>query len=308
MLWAGPVNRTRCDRLRNLRDRLLNQSVLDAFNMTDATMTAYAERIRRLRPRLLYGYASSLALLARHMMSRGEGLIPGESPRAVLLTGETVTPHDGADIEAAFSCPTVIEYGARDCGLIACGCPAGRLHVNEENMIVEVLDPQGQPVGPGEAGEVVITSLESFATPMIRYRVGDLAVLPADLDEQPNRRCSCGRASRQIAEVRGRVTDQIVCGDGRHLRRMHALSLIYVLRDADGIRQFRIVQTSVHKLEIEVVTDERFTPAIERSVVEGIRRRMGGEVEICIVRRDVIAPTASGKHACVVSRVEPCSV
>lgn len=304
MLWAGPLNRTRHDRLRNLRDHMLNQFILDAFNMSDETMNAYATRIREFRPRLLYGYASSLALLARHMLGKGDVLTPDESPRVIFVTGETVVPQDSGDIQNAFGCPVVVEYGARDCGLMACGCPAGRLHVNEENIIVEVLDSQGQPVGPGEVGEVVITSLESFATPMIRYRVGDIAVLPADVDEQPHRRCTCGRASLQLAEVRGRVTDQIVCRSGHGVRRMHALSLIYVLREAEGMRQFRIVQTSVNRLDIEVVTDQRFTPEVERSVVEGLRRRMAGDTEIRIVRCNNIAPTASGKHACVVSQVE----
>jgi phenylacetate-CoA ligase len=304
MVWAGPVQRTASDRLRVLRDRLLNQHVLDAFNISEQTLREYADRIRRYRPHLLYGYASSLALLARHMLQRDDVLADARhSPGAVFVTGETVTPRDAADIQSAFGAPVVIEYGSRDCGLIAGGCEAGRLHVADENVIVEVLEENGQPVAPGGAGEVVITILEAFATPFIRYRVGDLAQVPANSGSHPDGRCACGRASRQLVEVRGRTTDQIVRPDGDGVRCMHALSLIYVLREIEGLRQFRIVQEALRQLEVEVVADERFTPAAEQSVLQGLRRRMGPDVNIRITRRERIAPTASGKHACVVSKV-----
>ncbi|MBI4580647.1 MAG: phenylacetate--CoA ligase family protein [Planctomycetes bacterium] len=306
MLWAGPSSGTTPGRLRVWRDRLLNQSVLDAFDMTAETMASYAARIRSVRPRLLYGYASSLALLARHMLKTGDTLADRQSPRAVFVTGETVTPRDSSDIQAAFGARVVIEYGSRDCGFLAGACPAGRLHVADENVIVEVLDPAGRPVGPGEVGEVVVTCLEAFASTLIRYRLGDLAQVPPEAGRQLDGRCVCGRASRQLLEVRGRLTDQIVCRDGDSIRHMHALSIIYVLREAEGLRQFRVVQDSLRDLDIEVVADDRFTPAVQAAVLRDIRQRMGPDVAVRITRRDRIAPTAAGKHACVISNVEMC--
>lgn len=310
MLWAGPMGSRAisrpdlANRLRVLRDRCLNQHVLDAFDMSEQTMDAYVDRIIKLRPRLLYGYSSSLALLARHMLGGGRRLDITQSPRAVFVTGETIAPRDAADILSAFGSAVVTEYGSRDCGFIAGGCEAGRLHVAEENVIVEVLDERGRPTKPGEVGEIVVTCLESFATPFIRYRVGDLALVPEDASDAPEGRCPCGRASRQLIEIRGRVTDQIVRRENGRIRRMHALALIYVLREAEGLRQFRIVQNSLQKLEVEVVADDRFTPAVEQSVLDGLRGRMGKDVAVEIIRRDRIAPGASGKHACVVSSVQ----
>lgn len=307
MLWAGPMagraKLTRTERLRLWRDRLLNQFILDAFNMTEPTMNAYVHRIMQLRPRMLYGYSSSLALLARHMLGK-ESPLPGyASPRAIFVTGETITRSDIHDIQAAFGAPVVTEYGSRDCGFIAGGCEAGRLHVVDENVIVEVLDEAGQPVAPGQTGEIAVTCLESFATPLIRYRVGDLALVPEDALEQKGGRCACGRASHQLMEIRGRVTDQIVRREKGRIRRMHALFLIYVLREAEGVRQFRITQNSISTLEVEVITDSRFTPAVEGSVLCKLRERMGEGVEITIHKRDSLPPIASGKHACVVSKV-----
>jgi phenylacetate-CoA ligase len=221
----------------------------------------------------------------------------------IFVTGETITPRDRHDIQSAFSAPVVIEYGSRECGFLAGGCEAGRLHVADENAIVEVLDETGRPTPPGEVGEIVVTCLEAFATPLIRYRIGDLALVPPDHGDQHEGRCACGRASRQLMDIRGRVTDQIVCADDGGTRRMHALSLMYVLREAPGLRQFRIVQNSLDALDIEVVVDERFTPAIQQAVEQGLRQRMGSQVAIRITQRERILPTVSGKHACVVSNV-----
>ncbi len=299
LLWGAPIELRAHDRLRRWRDRLLNQRMLNAFDMTDARMDGYLERIRVWRPACLYGYASSLALLARRAAVRGLGPteLRTEGLRAAFVTGETLFDADRHAIEAAFGAPVVIEYGCRDGGLLACGCPAGRLHVPQENVIVELVDGNGQPVGPGEVGEVAVTYLEQFAMPLIRCRVGDLARWA---DGSP---CPCGRAAAALSEVRGRVTDQIVCRAGDRVRRMHALSLIYILREADGIEQFRITQRSLERVDVELVTGNTFSQAVEREVLRDLERRLGPEVDVRLIRRERINPGASGKHACVVSDV-----
>ncbi len=183
---------------------------------------------------------------------------------------------------------------------MALGCPAGRLHMPQENVILELLDEQGRPVTAGEIGEVVVTHLETYAMPLIRYRTGDLArAWPASGDH-----CECGVSLAALAEVRGRLTDQIVCRAGDQIRRMHALALIYVLREVDGIRQFRITQRSLDELDVDVVPNARFSDNSERAILLGLRRRVGDDVAIRLSRRDHIPPTPSGKHACVVSHID----
>ncbi|NLX12115.1 MAG: phenylacetate--CoA ligase family protein [Phycisphaerales bacterium] len=301
LLWGAPIELKANDRLRQWRDGLLNQRILNAFEMTEQTMGSYVQTIREQRPMCLYGYASSLALLARYALDNGipAGGLGSARLRAVFVTGEVLLDTDRTVIEQAFGVPAAIEYGCRDGGLLAHACPAGTLHVPEENVIVELLDEGDRPVGPGGIGYVTVTHLEAFAMPIIRYRLGDLA-RAAD----QSRHCSCGSTLASIAEVRGRLTDHIVRREGKHLRRMHALSLIYVLREAEGLRQFRIVQPDLDRLDIEVVTDDRYGPQTEQDIRDGLRRRMGEQVDIRIHRLDRIEPTASGKHACVISHVQ----
>jgi phenylacetate-CoA ligase len=155
----------------------------------------------------------------------------------------------------------------------------------------------GHPVAPGEIGEVVVTHLDALAMPLIRYRIGDLAraAHPLHIEKLTY--------PEKLTEVRGRITDQIICRQGNDYKRMHALSLIYVLREADGLRQFRIIQHAVDELLVEVVTDEAFTPQIAEAVLVGLRQRMGPQAQIEIRRRERLDNNAAGKHACVVSRL-----
>jgi phenylacetate-CoA ligase len=299
LLWGAPVELNAQDRVRQFRDALLNQHMLNAFDMTTATMDEYIDTIRRLQPSCLYGYAGSLALLARHILDKG--LSPGDlelkNLKAVFATGEVLLQPDRELIEQAFAAPVAIEYGCRDGGLLAHGCPAGPLHVLSENVIVEILDQDNEPVAPGQVGEVVVTHLHAFAMPLIRYRVGDLARKGQD------EICACGRQSPTLTEVQGRTTDQVVCRQGNQLKRMHALSLIYVLRETRGLRNFRITQPNLDELNIDVVTDETFNSESETAIKQQLAQRLHDGVNIHIHHHQHLPPSASGKHACVISHV-----
>ena len=96
---------------------------------------------------------------------------------------------------------TVVDiYSCTEAGYLAFSCPEqGNLHVQAESVIVEVLDRAGKPCAPGEEGEVVVTPLLNFAMPLIRYAVGDRAVVG-----EP---CACGRGLPTLKTVgRSRVT------------------------------------------------------------------------------------------------------
>jgi len=300
LLWGAPIELNAQDRLRQWRDALLNQQILSAFDMTEVMMDAYIYKLRKIKPACVYGYASSLALIARFSLENGlpPGSLGSKRLKAIFVTGEVLFDHDREVIETAFEAPVVNEYGCRDGGVLAFQCPAGNLHVPSELVVLELLDAQDRPVAPGEQGEVVVTPLEAYATPMIRYRLGDMAKAIT------GHTCSCGRHGLCLSQVSGRVTDQIVCREGDRLRRMHALSLIYVLREADGLRQFRIIQPSLDKLDVEIVTNDQFTPDVEYTIIKGLRQRVGREVDINIQHRDHIETSASGKHNCVISHVE----
>ncbi len=291
-LWGAPVELDKTDRIKTLRDRLLNQLVLNAFDMSPAHMEDYARAIQSFQPRCIYGYASSVALLAAHVLDRNIKL---RLPRlkVVCTTGEPLFDHQRQLIGEAFGAPVANEFGSRDIGFTAHETPQGQLLLMSESIILEVLDEQGQPVAPGETGEAVMTALESFAQPFIRYRTGDVVRLA---DET----CRAGRGLHVISEVVGRTTDFVVRTDGAI---MHALAVIYVLRAVPGVGEFKIVQHSVQDLEVQVVPNAHWEEGARAAIESGLHQRLGNDVRIAIRLVDAIPPEASGKHRYVVSHV-----
>lgn len=288
-LWGAPVELSKTDRIKTLRDRLVNQLLLNAFEMSPERMDAYLEAIRAWNPKAIYGYASSLALLAAHTESRG---VRPQWPalRVVSATGEPLFPHQRELIERVFGVPISVEYGARDAGLMALQSPDGTLLQMSETHLIEVLDDAGNPA---EEGEAVITSLVSGAQPFIRYRTGDVVRCSGRADPG-------GRSLEVLDSVVGRQTDFIVAADGRI---MHALAVIYVLRAIPGVGQFKLIQHAVNRLEVLVVPDSRWNEAARQAVVEGLRARLGAALDVELKLQQSIAPEASGKHRYVVSHV-----
>jgi phenylacetate-CoA ligase len=107
LLWGAPNELKTQDRLRQWRDSLLNQYILSAFNMTDERMNEYIDFIQHRRPTCLYGYASSLALLARFARDHGvaRGGLGSHKLKAVFVTGEVLFDADREAIEEAFAAP-----------------------------------------------------------------------------------------------------------------------------------------------------------------------------------------------------------
>lgn len=291
-LWGAPVELSKTDRIKTLRDRLVNQLVLNAFEMSPPAMDAYMEAIRRFRPVCVYGYATSLALLARRALQRGVDLhLP--SLRVVCTTGEPLYPDQREVIGRAFGCGVANEYGSRDVGFTAHETPAGQMVLMSESILLEVVDAGGEPVLPGTPGEAVMTSLCSEAQPFIRYRTGDVVTLSPD-------GCREGRGLHVLEQVAGRTTDLVVRPDGTV---MHALAIIYVLRATDGVGEFRVHQTAPDRLEVAVVPTAAWNKQVEQLVRTGLGARMGDGVEITVTACDRIPPDPSGKFRYVVSDV-----
>ena len=291
-LWGAPVELDKTDRIKTLRDRLINQLVLNAFEMSPAGMDEYARAIQSFQPHCIYGYASSLALLAAHILDRKTGLrLP--KLKVVCTTGEPLFDYQRELIGKAFGVPVANEFGSRDVGFTAHETPEGQMLLMSESIILEVLDERGQPVAPGETGEAVMTALESFAQPFIRYRTGDMVRMA---DET----CRAGRGLDVVTEVLGRSTDFIVRSDGTI---MHALAVIYVLRAVAGVGEFKIVQHSLHDFEVLVVPNAGWQESGRVEIETGLRKRLGDDIRIDLRLVESIPAEASGKHRYVISRV-----
>ena len=294
VVWGSPVELGAQDRLRRLRDRLMRTELLPAFEMSAVRLDEFVVRIRALEPRMLFGYPSSLALIARHAREHGIAL-DRLGIKVVFVTAERLYDAQRELIEQVFGCPVANGYGGRDAGFIAHQCPAGGMHITAEDIIVEIVDGEGRPLPPGEAGEVVVTHLATPDFPFIRYRTGDVAALDQDL-------CACGRGLPMLKEIHGRTTDFILAADGTV---MHGLALIYVVRDVVGVENFKIIQDDRLHTRVQLVTGADFAEESVAAIRTGMQRRLGADVEVAVERVAVIPRENSGKHRYVVSHVAP---
>ncbi|MEW5733685.1 MAG: AMP-binding protein [Thermodesulfobacteriota bacterium] len=259
---------------------------LDASAVNDASLAAFMDQVRRLAPEVFLGYANALLLLARHLESAGITDFP--RPRAVISSAEVLTPESRATISRVLGCPVFDRYGCRETSVIASECPAhDGLHINEENLLVEVLDANGKPAPPGRPGEIVITDLMNLAMPLIRYRIRDMGeLLPGP--------CPCGRTLSRMKISGGRVTDFLRLPDGRMVS--GASLTINLVANIPGVRQAQILQPDPDRVVLRLVRGEEFSDATVQKIKSEARKLLGESAAIGLDFVDRIEPLASGKH------------
>ena len=290
VVWGSPIELGAQDRVRRVRDAMLRTELLPAFEMSDAKVDGFLADIRRRRPRMLFGYPSALTHIARHAEKRGVAM-NDLGIRVAFVTSERLYDDQRATISRVFGCRVANGYGGRDAGFIAHECPSGGMHLTAEDIIVELVDAQGQPVPDGSPGEIVVTHLATRDFPFVRYRTVDVAVLDTAA-------CPCGRGLPMLKEIQGRTTDFVVAADGTV---MHGLALIYILRDLPGLSSFKVVQESRERTRVLLVAGPGFDRGREGEIVRGFKRRLGEAVQVVVEFVDHIPAETSGKFRYIVS-------
>lgn len=285
--WGSPIELGKASRVRVIKDRyFLNQVVLSAHDLTPQRLQAYAEFLGRFRPRLVYGYPTVIVRVAQ-TLEANPALARGWHPQVVVCTSEMLYPQVREQIARILECPVANEYGSRDGGLVAHECPHGRLHIASEHVHVEVDQP-----GEDGIGDLLITNLDGYAMPFVRYRVGDRGRLGEA------GACPCGSPLPTLDHLEGRRNDFLAGTEGR---RVHGSAANYVMREMPQVAQYRLVQRADRSLDIEVIANGPWGEAQTRTVTEGMHRILHAEVPVRLHLVDSIAPSPSGKYRWVES-------
>ncbi|WP_137938919.1 AMP-binding protein [Chitinivorax sp. B] len=293
VIWSSPIELTKQDRIKQIRDWLLRSKLVPSAAMSASDIERFIADIRAFRPAMLFGYPSSMTLIAQHAEKQGIRM-NDLGIKVAFCTAERMYPHQADVLKRVFGCPVANGYGGRDSGFIAHACPEGGNHITAEDIIVEVVDEQGLPLPPGVPGEVVVTHLYSTGFPFVRYKNGDVAVLD-DLQ------CKCGRGLPLLKEVRGRTNDVLLAEDGTMV---HDVAIAMVLRDMPGVNGFKVIQETLHHCRLQLVTDDRFqNTGSEPKIRDTFQARLGRGVTLDIEYVAAIEPEKTGKFRYVVSKV-----
>ena len=292
VVWGSPIELGAQDRIRLLRDRVMRTDLLPAFEMSERRLDEFVEAIAQTRPAMLFGYPSSISLLALHAEKRGRRM-KDLGIKVAFVTSERLYDHQREEISRVFGCPVANGYGGRDAGFIAHQCPQGGMHITTEDIVVEIVGNDGECLPASQPGEVVITHLATGDYPFIRYRTGDVAVLA-------DRRCNCGRGLPLLEDIQGRTTDFVIATDGTVV---HGLAVIYPIRDIPGISSFKVVRETRERILVQIVPDDRCAADVECRIAAGIKARLGQGVDVQVVRVSEVPREGSGKFRYVQSLI-----
>jgi len=292
-IWGLPLDNKLAIKKKR-EDRLLNRVRISAFDLVIERACAHFRSIRKFRPKYIYGYASSIYRICTLMSEKG---LPGQDLkiRLVLTTSEPLYDPQRAFIEDYLGCRVVNEYGCSEVGPIAMECPEGRLHINMENVLVEFLSADNSE---GRPPEIVVTNLNSYSMPLLRYRIGDTGWPLAS-------ECGCGRGLEIMGFDGGRIWGTLVSTSGHFIS---GAALFYIgfdiIQKYGGIVDFRVVQKNMKQLDITLSTNANFNDRILELFTDRIREVMGSNMQVRYIFRDEILPLPSGKRLYVCSELE----
>jgi phenylacetate-CoA ligase len=264
------------------------QTLFSIYHMTQENLRAYIDAVHDSPARYVQGYPSSIHLVARAMLEAGRPLPRGKLA-AVFTSSESLLAFQREAIEEAFNAPILDRYGVSEFAVSMTQCEAGRLHVDMEFGIVEV--ETTEETEESETGPLLITGLAHDATPLFRYRIGDVGT-------RAKKPCSCGRASDSFFEVDGRIEDYVLTPDGRLVGRMD-----HVFKEQLQVAEAQILQRDQSEIEVVIVPRDDYNESSERRVIREIRSRLGPEIGVRVRLVNSIAREPNGKFRAVKSEV-----
>jgi phenylacetate-CoA ligase len=288
-IWGSPIDEARALALRGRLHGLITRELfLSAYALTDRDMSRYSEVLGTRKPSIIVAYPSVMETFALFCQSHGRRF---DGLKGIICSAETLYAHQRATIERAFGVPVFNRYGSREVGDLAQGRPGvDGLVVNSDRVFVEILGRDGRPCGVGETGDIVVTDLDNYGMPLIRYRIGDRGSWSSDT----------AGPFPVLAAVDGRSLDVVETRDGR---RIGGTFWTIVLREKPGFLQFQVVQRSPDGVEIRFVGDPRAKPDFDWMIAR-IREHCGSAFEVRFKEVDCIPPGPGGKFRVVVSDMD----
>ena len=226
---------------------------------SNADIAVQVRWLAQHRPNYLITYPSNLAELIDYCATQQ---IEFRGLRELRTTGETLSGQLRAHCQDVLGVPLTDLYSSQECGYLALQCPqADHYHVMAESVLIEILDDTGRPCAAGETGQVVVTVLHNFASPLIRYQLNDHA--------EVGRPCACGRGLPTLARIRGRSRNLVRIPDGtRHWPQVG----FYEYREVAPVQQYQMVQHSLEEIELRLVTERVLSAEEEAKLVAVVQR------------------------------------
>lgn len=264
------------------------QVYFSAYHLSLKNIASYWEGLSKHKPAYMTGYAVSNYLMALFLKESG---LKADPLKAVITSSEKLTTEMRALLQEVYQCKAYDSYsGVEACGLIS-ECEEGSLHISPDIGLIEILNEKGKQAREGEWGELVCTGFLNYDQPLIRYRIGDHALVGKD-------GCKCGRHMPVIKEISGRDEDIITTTDGREMVRFHGIFI-----DLPTVLQGQVVQETIRDFIVNVVSSEELKSEEQTLIIQRMKSQLGNDIKVRIQQVDEILPGPNGKFKAVVSKI-----
>lgn len=268
---------------------IMNNTLFSSYHISERNIPLYIKKLEELNPVFIDSYPSAIYVIARHVL---ENCIEHKiNPKAIITSSETLLEHQRDVIEKAFNCKVYDQYGSAEMVVFISQCEKGSYHINPEYGIVELINNKGEAVKTGEPGELICTGFLNYAMPLIRYKIGDSAILSHES-------CSCNRNFPIIKSILGRVDDLIITKDGRMVGRLDP-----IFKGSSSIKETQIIQENIDTILLKIVKGVDFSSAVVDDLIKELQKRVGYDMIIKAEFVDEIPRSETGKFRSVISKV-----
>jgi len=278
-----------------LRDFVRNRIILNCFKMTEQEMEGYLRVLQRHHPKVIISYVAAAYELANFAEQKG---IRVKLDAPIQTGAGTLFEPMRERIESVFGTKVFNHYGARETGAIASECEhASGLHILGDHVYVEIVDDLGRPCPPGGIGHVLVTSLNNFSMPILRYRIGDQAAWATKT------RCECGRPYPLLERVAGRQSSVIRAANGALVDSNFFVHTIGVTEHHPNIRRFQLVQEDINAYTVRLMVTAEVPSLVTERIASRLRSVLGESVQIRFEYTDDLHESITGKFDFVVSKL-----
>ncbi len=290
-LWGNPRELLSSSTPKHIKPWLSGMVTLNAYRYDTKSMEMWVKVFKRYKRVLLYGYSTVITDFAKYCMKNNITL----PIFAVMTTAEILEPNQRESIEKAFSCKVFDQYGAREMPGVASECEHGNMHLYTSAAYAEFL-PVEDSNTTLEQQKIILTSLNNYTMPMLRYEIGDLAA-------PKNEQCACGRGYPLMQMEVGRIGASLKLPEGG---RLYSTMFVRQMYHITGIEAFQYRQTELRHVDLYIVKNDTFTSQSEEKLNELILKFPisvcpGANLQLHYV--EDIPRTIGGKHRQVICEV-----
>lgn len=278
LIWGLKASQNKKGVKDYIKSKLRNRLDINVMSLNMESFLTYFDAIEKYKPLYIRGYKSGLLQFAELMDHFDKSFIDTKL-KVAIVTSEVLLNDERVYIEKSFQCKVANEYGSAEAGLYANECPEGSMHINEESVFLTE-----------KIGLVHVTELFNDSMPLINYMNEDSIVV------SPNR-CKCGRTSRVIEKVEGRINDYVIRQDGSKLSQYFFYYLIKELDDegySNSIIKYKVVQTGM-RFKFYIEDGLNYNSGCEKYIKNRMCNEIGKSITIEFEKVESIPREKSGK-------------